>query len=84
MATYKIANCKDGESIELQDGLRADEVTAFGPDVLGVVHDTDATQATYERHIARERGPRNIEIEIPDSAVVVELGVSGIHYLTEA
>ena len=81
---YKTTNCGDGGSIDLQSDLSPSEVEALGSDVLAVVHDTDATQTTYERQIKRDASPEQTDLTVPDGAVVVELRGSQVDYLVEA
>ncbi|MHC3380229.1 hypothetical protein [Haloarcula sp. H-GB5] len=83
MTNYKTTNCSNGDSIELQNDLSATEVEALGSDILAVVHDADATQTTYERRNKRDRGPKNTDLNIPDSAVIVQMSQSGIDILVE-
>jgi hypothetical protein len=80
---FKTTNCGDGDSIELQNDLSASEVEPLGSGVLAVVHNTGATQTTYERRIERDTNPKHADRTVPDGAIVVELRHDQIDFLVE-
>lgn len=78
---FKTVNCEDGEAVQLQADLSASEVDRVGSGVLAVAHDSDTTQAEYERRITNVSGPENADFEIPDNIVIVEMSRGEIDYL---